>query len=205
MVADALSAFVRAGRVAVVAAGNTVSGVIAPGQGMLFPATLPTTIAVGAIDRVDALASFSLWGPWPNSPDSVAPGVAVGTTWLDGGYASVSGTSLAAPVLAGCLALGMAANPAAWAVAGDLLDPKYGLALPARTVRARELLRATSLPLGLSQDQAGYGLVSAPGLAQAEAPPSVRPPQASWLPLALGVAGVAVLLAAPAWWRRPQR
>ncbi|ALM09296.1 peptidase S8 [Sediminicola sp. YIK13] len=52
----------------------------------------------------DAWASFSNYG---NPPvDYCAPGVAVKSTWKDGGYNTISGTSMAAPHAAGVLLLG---------------------------------------------------------------------------------------------------
>jgi len=52
----------------------------------------------------DNWASFSNFG---NPPvDYCAPGVSIKSTWKDGGYNTISGTSMASPHAAGVLLLG---------------------------------------------------------------------------------------------------
>lgn len=59
---------------------------------------------ISAMDSNDRLASFSNFG---NPPvDYSAPGVSIKSSWKDGGYNSISGTSMAAPHAAGVLLLG---------------------------------------------------------------------------------------------------
>lgn len=59
---------------------------------------------ISAMDINDNWASFSNYG---NPPvDYAAPGVAIKSTWKDGGYNTISGTSMAAPHAAGVLLLG---------------------------------------------------------------------------------------------------
>jgi subtilisin family serine protease len=59
---------------------------------------------ISAMDINDNWASFSNYG---NPPiEFCAPGVAVFSTWKDGGYNTISGTSMAAPHAAGVLLLG---------------------------------------------------------------------------------------------------
>jgi subtilisin family serine protease len=61
-------------------------------------------VTISASDINDDFASFSNWG---NPPiDWCAPGVSVKSTWKDGGYNTISGTSMAAPHAAGVLLLG---------------------------------------------------------------------------------------------------
>ncbi|SFN80449.1 S8 family peptidase [Salegentibacter flavus] len=63
-------------------------------------------VTISAMDSNDNWASFSNYG---NPPvDYAAPGVAVKSTWKDGGYNTISGTSMAAPHAAGVLLLGAA-------------------------------------------------------------------------------------------------
>ncbi|MCP9201368.1 S8 family serine peptidase [Gramella sp. GC03-9] len=61
---------------------------------------------ISAMDSNDNWASFSNYG---NPPvDYAAPGVSVKSTWKDGNYNTISGTSMAAPHAAGVLLLGNA-------------------------------------------------------------------------------------------------
>ncbi|MFP8487560.1 S8 family peptidase [Gracilimonas sp. Q87] len=63
-------------------------------------------VTISAMDSNDDWASFSNYG---NPPvDYAAPGVSVNSTWKDGGYNTISGTSMAAPHAAGVLLLGNA-------------------------------------------------------------------------------------------------
>ena len=66
------------------------------------PARLNTThvFTVSAMDNNDAWASFSNYGP---AVDYCEPGVDVYSTWINSGYNNLSGTSMAAPHLAGIL------------------------------------------------------------------------------------------------------
>lgn len=71
---------------------------------------------ISAMDSSDVFAYFSNYA---NPPvDYCAPGVDVKSTWKDGGYNTISGTSMAAPHAAGVLLLGNATSDGY--VTGDL-------------------------------------------------------------------------------------
>ena len=71
---------------------------------------------ISALDSNDVFAYFSNYG---NPPvDYCAPGVNVTSTWMNGGYNTISGTSMASPHAAGVLLLGNASTDGY--VSGDL-------------------------------------------------------------------------------------
>ncbi len=61
-------------------------------------------------DVDDTFADFSNFGA---DVDIIAPGVCINSTWMLGGYNTISGTSMASPHVAGAAALFKANNPAA--------------------------------------------------------------------------------------------
>ncbi|WP_019816301.1 S8 family serine peptidase [Saccharomonospora saliphila] len=61
-------------------------------------------------DQDDTFADFSNYGP---DVDLIAPGVCIESTWMKGGYETISGTSMASPHVAGGAALYTANHPGA--------------------------------------------------------------------------------------------
>ena len=101
---------IEAGVLVVLSAGNQAVERVPP------PGNVEGVITVGAADANGNILSFSNRGP---EVDLYAPGVVM-STWpaaldddgIEDGYTGLAGTSQAAPVVTGALALAMGANPA---------------------------------------------------------------------------------------------
>lgn len=141
---DAVIMAKNAGMVIVAAAGNS-------GGSVLYPAAYPEVIAVSATDQNNQLAWFSSRGP---EVDLAAPGVSIFSTYKGSNYATLSGTSMAAPHVAGAAALVLNTPVGAYdANNNGNWDPDE--------VQAK--LQATAVDLGNAgfDNLFGYGLVNA--------------------------------------------
>jgi len=124
------------GILSVAAAGNNGS------TDPFYPASYDSVIAVAAVDQNNVVAGFS---QKHDQVELAGPGVRVYSTYKDGGYAEMSGTSMAAPHVTAAAAL-------VWS--GD----------PSKTnVEIRQALQETALDLGPAgwDNSYGYGLVQA--------------------------------------------
>lgn len=156
------------GLLIVAAAGNdgTSSGT---GTSIEYPANYSSVIAVGAVDSTNTRAYFSSTG---SKLEVSAPGVNILSTYLNGGYQQMSGTSMATPFVAGDLAL---------------LKQKY----PSYSnIQLRQLLDSTVKDLGVTGRDSlyGYGLIVAPSNSSQTTTP-VQTPTAPATPTASILAG----------------
>ena len=109
---SAIEAAVRGGALVVVAAGNTGdSEPLEPGSLAGEPGTAGGMLVVGAVDRNGAIYRQSNRAGDVEARYLVAPGVNIYSTWRDGGYRRLTGTSMAAPHVAGAAAALKSAFP----------------------------------------------------------------------------------------------
>lgn len=99
---NAMNNFTNSGMLLVAAAGN------AGNTSLSYPASYDAVMSVAAVDSNKNLANFSQ----RNAQVEISgPGVNVASTWSDGGYRSISGTSMASPHVAGVAALVWSNHP----------------------------------------------------------------------------------------------
>ena len=121
---------------------------------ILYPAAYEPVLAVGATDSADRRASFSNHGP---ELDLVAPGVDILSTWPVGHSTfRLSGTSMAAPHVAGLAAL-------VWAAAPHLTNDEVAA-----------IIEATAVDLGDPgrDDEYGHGRMDAYAAVASVGPPT---------------------------------
>lgn len=99
-VTSAAQYFMSKGGVVTMSSGNSGTA--------LSTADSPYVLTVSATNSIDGMSGFSNTG---SMVDCAAPGEGIYTTTMDGGYASVSGTSFSAPIVAGIAGLMLSANP----------------------------------------------------------------------------------------------
>lgn len=121
LIADAVTYATNQGALVVAAAGNS-----GPDPGTIgYPGGLADAVAVAALENVQEngnyrVADFSSRGVSGGAGDYAisegdvelsAPGSAIESTWNDGGYNTISGTSMATPHISGLAAKIWAENP----------------------------------------------------------------------------------------------
>lgn len=136
---EAVQTAVSLGTIVVAAAGNDGR------PGVSYPAAYSGAIAVGSVTSSGTRSSFSNYG---DGLEIMAPGSNIYSTYPNGRYATLSGTSMASPHAAGVLGLMRSVNPNLSAT------------------QARNILRSTAQPTG-DPYYYGYGIVNAHAAVQA--------------------------------------
>lgn len=132
------------------------------GPAQSYPGHYPTSIAVAASDRNNKRASFSTIN---RENDITAPGVSIMSCLPAGRYGQMSGTSMATPYVAGCLAL----------VRGAI--KKAGVRMPTQGELMTALIQtAVDLASPGRDSETGAGLVNPKGLIAALVSANPNPP-----------------------------
>jgi len=124
------------GIITVAASGNT------GGTDLLYPASYNNVISVGSVNWNKDHSSFSTKNSFV---DVAAPGSSILSTYENGGYATISGTSMSCPHVSGVVALMLSANPNA---------------TPSQIFAALEKTSENPNTTG-RDDEMGYGIVNA--------------------------------------------
>ncbi len=108
-----------------------------------YPAAYNEAVSVGAIDFLKKITKYSNSN---NNVDLVAPGNEIISTYLDGKYAKLSGTSMATPHVSGAVALII-----------NLCEAEFGRTLTEAEIYAQLIKRTTTL--GLDKRDEGNGML----------------------------------------------
>ncbi len=103
---DAIQRAINQGAIFVAAAGNSAMD---NDETENYPANYPNVISIGSSDSRDARSSFSNYGN--KTVKLFAPGSAILSTYPNGQYRSLSGTSMATPQVSGAIALALSLEP----------------------------------------------------------------------------------------------
>jgi serine protease AprX len=122
-----------------------------------------SVFSVGATDSLDNIAGFSSRGPvlvdgsGRLKPDISAPGVSIRSSLRQGGYGYMSGTSMAAPHVAGLVALLISAEPDLAGHVDGIEEIIRASAVPRTTAQECGSVSGTSIP----NNTYGWGRISA--------------------------------------------
>ncbi|MFH1463317.1 MAG: S8 family serine peptidase [Pseudomonadota bacterium] len=108
MLDDAIQALLDADVVVCIAAGNDGAD-----TATFIPAGYDLGVVVSAYDADGGDNGFAWFSNYGDAVDIAAPGVSITSTYLEGSYVALSGTSMATPHVAGAAAAYMAKNPSA--------------------------------------------------------------------------------------------
>lgn len=138
---EAVRAIKRMGITMICAAGNEGAG-----SNMGYPASFEQTIAVSAVDINKHIAEFNSKG---SAAEIAAAGINIYSTYLDNGYATLSGTSMATPIITGAVAILQAKGMM-----------RYGRKLTPDEIRLLLNIYTEDLSGTGKDDRYGYGLFS---------------------------------------------
>lgn len=110
------------------------------GGSVNYPAAYSFVMAISASTSGDAMAGYSNYG---SEIELIAPGSSILSTYKGGGYATMSGTSMASPMVVGAAALAWSAHPS---YSRDQI---------------RNLLKNSAEDIGLAASRQGSGLLDA--------------------------------------------
>lgn len=133
------------GMLHIAAAGNDGN------SSMSYPASYDAVVSVAAVDSSESKASFSQYN---SQVEIAAPGVSVNSTWINSGYKSISGTSMATPHVSGVAAL-------VWSHFPNCSNQQIRDALNTTAKDKGAAGRDTSYGYGIVQAKAAYDYLAA--------------------------------------------